>query len=161
MSGDKLISIREKHRQSFIFIFETWTESPGLYKTVLGIIEFLFRFHGVGLNSSHLQNWLISRRKGVKTNWKEIEYQKSLAPSWEQGSDEQSVQNLGSFHVCDLDVTSKGMGQRTLCEKQPIFCTTLCRKPMQASKFDGNFDQQFANEVCHTVFTSRSFRNGT
>ena len=63
------------------------------------------------------QKWPKTQIKGGPANWKEIEYQKSLAPSWEQGSDEQSVQNLGSFQLCDLDVTSKGMGQRTLCEK--------------------------------------------
>ena len=44
-------------------------------------------------------------------------------------------------------------------EKRPVLCTTLYRKPMQSSNFDGIYTN-FVTEFFHTVFTRRSALKG-
>ena len=79
----------------------------------------------VSLNSSRLQNWVLSRRKGVKTNWKEIENQKSLAPSWEQGSDEQLCK-IWALSMSAILMSLQKEWDTEHCARNSQFSVQLC-----------------------------------
>ena len=151
MSADKFSSIWVHHWQVFFLIVK---KKPGVYKTAPGIFDFSFRFQDMALDRSCLQNQVILWREGVRKILRSAKYQKSLTPCWRQGCD------LGDFQISDLEINSRERAKSKVWETAN-FLYNFGQKPMQLCNFATLMAilTNFANGLCHAVFTSRSVRN--